>query len=255
LDIALLTHKTLTKVSETDTAQQLLLSGIIGAFNRAGLYHTLLDDYLLPSLALTHPSKILAETQGQIGKQYHHIGQYKTASEYLKKSLAIQQDIGDKAGEGTTLNNISAIFNAKGDYNTALEYLKKSLAIQQDIGDKAGEGTTLNNISAIFNAKGDYNTALEYLKKSLAIQQDIGDKAGLCATLFNMGHIHAQDNDMQKAAEAWITVYVIAKEVGEAQALQALENLAPQLGLDGGLAGWDKLANQIQANTLPEEGL
>ena len=82
-----------------------------------------------------------------------------------------------------------------GHYETALDYLKKSLAIQQEIGDKSGEGTTLNNISQIYDARGDYETALDYLKKSLTIRQEIGDMAGLCATLFNMGHIHWQNEE------------------------------------------------------------
>ena len=80
-------------------------------------------------------------------------GDYETALTYLKQSLAIRQQIGDKAGEGTTLNNISQIYDAQGDYETALTYLKQSLAISQQIGDKAGEGTTLNNISTLFTPR------------------------------------------------------------------------------------------------------
>jgi len=174
-------------------------------------------------------------------------GDYETALSYLKQSLAIQQQIGDKAGEGTTLNNISQIYDAQGDYETALSYLKQSLEIRQQIGDKAGEGTTLNNISALYHAQGDYETALSYLKQSLAIQQQIGDKAGLCATLFNMGHIHAQNNQIQEAVQAWVTVYILAKQMNLAQALKALSDLAPQLGLPEGLEGWENLAQRMQS--------
>lgn len=34
------------------------------------------------------------------------------------------------------------------------------------IGDKAGEGISLNNIANIYHAQGDYPTALDYLKQS-----------------------------------------------------------------------------------------
>lgn len=98
-------------------------------------------------------------------------------------------------------------------------------------------------------AQGDYETALTYLKQSLAIQQQIGDKAGLCATLFNMGHLYAQNNQIQEAVSAWVTVYRIAKPMNLAQALQALANLAPRLGLPEGLAGWEALAQQMQSPT------
>jgi len=112
----------------------------------------------------------------------------------------------------------------------------------QEIGDKAGEGATLNNISALFHAQGDYATALDYLKKSLAIRQEIGDRAGLCATLFNIGHIHAQKDEFSEAMGAWLNVYGIAKAINLAQALDALAILAPQLGMPPGLDGWERLA-------------
>jgi tetratricopeptide (TPR) repeat protein len=123
--------------------------------------------------------------------------------------------------------------------------LKRSLAIQQEIGDKSGEGTTLNNISALYHARGDYDTALDYLKRSLAIRQEIGDNAGLCATLFNMGHIYLQNEEVSNAVSSWVTVYRMAKPMNLAQALQALENLASQLGLPGGLDGWEQLSQQM----------
>ncbi len=131
------------------------------------------------------------------------------------------------------------------DYDTALDYLKQSLAIRQEIGDKSGASTTLNNMSQIYDARGDYDTALDYLKQALAIQQEIGDIAGLCATLFNMGHIHHQNEETPQALQAWVTVYRLAKPINLAQALDALENLAGQLGLPGGLEGWERLAQQM----------
>lgn len=60
-----------------------------------------------------------------------------------------------------------------------------------------------------------------------------------------MGHIHAQNKQIQEAVQAWVTAYIIAKPMNLAQALQALSQLAPQLGLPPGLAGWEALARQM----------
>ena len=149
------------------------------------------------------------------------------------------------AGEGTTLNNIGQIYDARGDYESALDFLNRSLIICQDIGDVAGEGATLNNISQIYHARGDYESALDFLNRSLKISQDIGDVAGMCASLFNMGHIHLQNEEVEEAIGAWVTVYVLAEPRGIADVLQALEGLAGDLGLEGGLAGWAALAAQM----------
>ena len=199
-----------------------------------------------PPICESGDRRIKAEALGQTGKQYLHLGDYDTALKYLKLSLAITQEIGDKFGEGTTLNNISTIYHANGDYDTALKYLKQSLAIRQEIGDKSGEGTTLNNISQIYHARGDYDTALKYLKQSLAIRQEIGDIAGLCTTLFNIGHIHSQNKEFPQALQAWVSVYRPAKEMNLAQVLNALENLAGQPGLPNGLNEWEMLADKME---------
>lgn len=110
------------------------------------------------------------------------------------------------------LGNAGYLLKGLGDYEQALNYLNQSLAIRQEIGDKSGEGTTLNNMATTAHARGDYDTALNYLKQSLAIQQEIGDVAGLCATLFNMRHIHLQNKEVNEAIQAWVTVYGIAKK-------------------------------------------
>lgn len=122
--------------------------------------------------------------------------------------------------------------------------------IDQEIGNKSGEGATLNNISQIFKARGDYATALTYLEQSLAIQQEIGDKPGLCVTLFNIGHIHWQNEQPDKAKRLWVAAYRIAKQIGAAQALEALENLAGGIGLSGGLSGWDALAQRMEQEAV-----
>ena len=123
--------------------------------------------------------------------------------------------------------------------------MKRSLTIQQEIGDKLGEGATLNNISLIYSAREDYDMALDCLKKSLAIQQEIGDIAGLCSTMFNIGHIYWQNEDQSNAILSWVLVYRIVKKINLAEGLQNLESLASDIGLSGGLDGWEQLSQQM----------
>ena len=228
------------------TGEGTTLNNLAGISRTRGDYDTALE-HLKQSLAIQQeignkPGE--SETLNNIWQIYYARSDYDTALKYLKRSLAIQQEIGDKFGEGRTLNNLAGIARARGDYDTALEYLEKSLAIQQKIGDKAGGGLTLNNISQIHSAHGDYDTALKYLEQSLAIQQEIGDVSGLCPTLFNMGYLHLQNGEIEKAFPAWVTVYRLAKPMKLTQALNALERLARQLYLPGGLQAWEALSRQ-----------
>jgi len=160
-------------------------------------------------------------TLNNISQIFKARGDYDTALKYLKQSLDIRQEIGDKSGEGTTLNNISGIYHANGDYDTALKYLKQSLDIQQEIGDKAGEGTTLNNISQIYDSRGDYDTALKYLKQSLDIRQEIGDKAGEGSTLNNISAIYHANGDYDTALKYLKQSLDIQQEIGDIAGLCA----------------------------------
>ncbi|RIV21204.1 tetratricopeptide repeat protein [Fibrisoma montanum] len=151
----------------------------------------------------------------QIGNLYYQLSQFSEALPYLEQSLKLARQIGDRAGEGTTLNNISQIYDAKGDYETALHYLEQSLSIRQQIGDRAGEGTTLNNISQIYDAKGDYETALHYLEQSLSIQQQIGDRAGEGATLNNISQIYTVKGDYETALHYLEQSLSIQQQIGD----------------------------------------
>ena len=137
---------------------------------------------------------------------------------------------------------IAASEKISGQLNAALTSLKRALEISVSSGNCKLEGTTLNNISQIYDARGDYERALSYLTQALAIRQEIGDVAGLCATLFNMAHIHWENKEQQQALSTWLTVYKLAKQMNLAQALEALDGLGKQLGMEG-LSGWEVLGD------------
>jgi len=48
---------------------------------------------------------------------------------------------------GTTLNNLGSVYNALGNKQEALGYYQQALAIQREVGDRSGEGTTLQYCS------------------------------------------------------------------------------------------------------------
>ncbi|MEE9355744.1 MAG: helix-turn-helix domain-containing protein [Methylococcaceae bacterium] len=51
-----------------------------------------------------------------------------------------------------------------------------------------------------------------------------------------------KEKEQENAMLAWVKVYKIAKKINLARTLDALENLAKNLGLDDGIESWEKLA-------------
>jgi len=177
---------------------------------------------------------------------YQARGDYKTALEYFKKSLTETREIGDQIGEGTTLDNIGLVYQAQGDHGRALEYLNQGLVVRQQLGDKAGEGQSLNNLSQSYLSLGDNEKVLTHLQQALTIQQEINDKVGQCITFFNMGHFYLKNKKIQDAIRVWSNAYLIAKQKKLVHILQELANLAPTVGLPGGLDDWEMRAQKIE---------
>jgi CHAT domain-containing protein/tetratricopeptide (TPR) repeat protein len=154
-------------------------------------------------------------TLNNIGLVYESVGQYPKALEFFSQALAIRKDIGDKAGEGNSLNSIGAVYNYLGQYPKALEFYQQALAISKDIGDKAGEGTTLGNIGVVYNSLGQYPKALDFFSQALAIRQEVGDKAGEGSTLGNIGAVYHYQAQYPKALEFYQEALAISKDIGD----------------------------------------
>jgi tetratricopeptide (TPR) repeat protein len=97
-----------------------------------------------------------------------------------------------------------------------------------------------------FTRQSKIDATLDYLQQALAICRAIGDRMGLCRGLFNMGDIHLNNREPQQALASWVEAYRIAREIGWAEALQNLDNLAKQVG-GPGLELWETLARQLPA--------
>ncbi|MEA5519433.1 CHAT domain-containing tetratricopeptide repeat protein, partial [Limnoraphis robusta] len=119
--------------------------------------------------------------------------------EFYNQSLPLTRQVGDKAGEAVTLNNIGLVYYALGDSQTALDFYNQSLPLTRQVGDKAGEATTLNNIGSVYNALGDRQTALEFYNQSLPLRRQVGDKAGEALALNNIAFLKRSQGNLTEA--------------------------------------------------------
>ncbi|MDG4551826.1 MAG: tetratricopeptide repeat protein [Candidatus Contendobacter sp.] len=190
-----------------------------------------LEELLRTSQALTRQDTQVKQTNrrflSRLGFLYYSLGKQDEALDRYQESLKLAQAIGDRAGEGRILSNLSVIHHAHGDNDTALRYLEESLlVIQRAIGDRAGEGRSLNNLSQFYHARGDDDTARRYLEEALAIQRAIGDRAGESATLNNLSAIYHARGDDDTARRYLEEALAIQRAIGDRAGLcQTLFNM------------------------------
>ena len=152
-------------------------------------------------------------------RMYAGAYEWDKALEFYFKSERIRIEVGDKAGLGTTYNNIGLIYDNKGEWDKALEFYFKSERISIEVGDKAVLGTTYNNIGSIYSNKGEWDKALEFYFKGERICIEVGDKARLGYTALNMATVYYKLKD--KRAKSYIDKSVaIFTEIGAQHELE-----------------------------------
>jgi len=70
---------------------------------------------------------------------------------YLHNLILEEGQNVEKRFSGIAYNNIGGIYSKKGEWDKALEYYLKSEKIMIEVGDRAGLGTTYNNIGLIYS--------------------------------------------------------------------------------------------------------
>ena len=69
------------------------------------------------------------------------------------------------------MNNIGSVYSNRGDLVQALDFYQQALCILREVGDPAGEATTLNNIGAMHQNRGDLEQALEFHQQAVTIRR------------------------------------------------------------------------------------
>ncbi|MEB3829216.1 tetratricopeptide repeat protein, partial [Phormidium sp. CCY1219] len=77
-----------------------------------------------------------AERLLELGIEQYGQSQFREALQSWERALEIYRAIGDKAGEGRTLNNLGNVYRNLGEYAEAEQYFLQSLEIAREIGDK-----------------------------------------------------------------------------------------------------------------------
>ncbi|MFC2107329.1 adenylate/guanylate cyclase domain-containing protein [Bacteroidota bacterium] len=184
-------------------------------------------DYYTQSLKLEEQigdKSGISSSLNNIGLIYVNQGDYRKALDYYTQGLKIDKQLGDQKGIAQSLNNIGIIYYNLGDYTMALDYHTQSLKIKEQIGDQKGVAASLNNIGLTYLGLRDYPKALDYYMQSLEIKEQIGDQLGIAPTLNNIGIIYQYQGDYPKALDYYTQSLKIKEQIGDQMGIAASLN-------------------------------
>jgi tetratricopeptide (TPR) repeat protein len=127
---------------------------------------------------------------GEVILQLDTWGAWEWEDRLLRETLTWMP--GGSAEAAAALHQLGIVAQNRGDYDAALDWYRKSLAIREQLGDRAGMASSYHHLGIVAQDRGHYDAALDWYRKSLAIKEQLGDRAGMASTLSNIGILYTQ---------------------------------------------------------------
>jgi tetratricopeptide (TPR) repeat protein len=119
-----------------------------------------------------------------LGNANLSLGDLDKALYYQNKSLEICKGH-YRQMESACYNNKGVIYHSRDDHQQAIEYLRKSIDINQEIGEKQGNTKSYGNLGNIYHSLGDHEGAIKCITESLEICHAIRDEQGRATCYHN----------------------------------------------------------------------
>ncbi|HSE40468.1 MAG TPA: CHAT domain-containing tetratricopeptide repeat protein, partial [Acidobacteriota bacterium] len=172
-------------------------------------------EYLKRSLALREELKddsAIASSLNNIGLVEKELGNNESAIGYFRNSLLIREKLGDKAGLALVTCSLASVEYSQGNYKEALEHYQTGLKIYETLDIKAQMANTLGSIGLIYQALGHYRLALESFQKSLKLYELTGQKSGVTHVLNMIGSIHLNQGNSKAAFDYFKEALLLNEE-------------------------------------------
>ena len=170
------------------------------------------ESYDITKEALGEDSSELHSTMYLMSVAMTNIGDYESASRWLKQALSVlknndDENAVDKASRGKTLNQMGTVYEKTGDQGKAISCLRESIQILKAIeGEDRELSNALNSMGNMLRNISDFDQALDCYNQSLILRTDLGDELLIANTKNNIGAglsaIGKLDRAMAFSAEA-----------------------------------------------------
>lgn len=143
-------------------------------------------------------------------------GQFESALDLYRQSLAIHRRLGDRNRQADVMTNMAAMHSFLGAKDTALVLYEQGLHVHEELKDSASIANDLNSIGTIHMMRGDHARAVDLYSRSLKIQEALRNDRGLATTFINIGSVYMAQGDYGKALEQYGSASELAEKLNDA---------------------------------------
>ena len=120
-------------------------------------------------------------------------------------------------------------YSAQDQFTRAIEQFEKALEINQELGNRRGEGANLSNIGNIHYFRGDLPEAQSAYERALEINREEEHLIGQATILGNLGRIHLEQEEIDIAGECLRESQRIFRSTGAEGQLARIQEMLDEL--------------------------
>jgi tetratricopeptide (TPR) repeat protein len=111
----------------------------------------------------------MASTYHQLGNTAYLRGELDGAEEWYRKSLAIEDELGDRFGMAISYHQLGIIAQDRGRPDEAEEWYRRSLTIKKEFGDLRGTAVSYAQLGLLAEEQAQARQALEWNIRSVTL--------------------------------------------------------------------------------------
>lgn len=157
----------------------------------------------------------IANVYYKLGQTYFTIGKYQAAVDNYQRSLDILEDLNDKSSIVQVLDNLSNIYFTTGKIEQGKKYRQQAIALRKEVGNPIREGAFLGNVGLNQEVGGEYKKALIYYRDQLAIAQQKHDPLLQADAYKNLGGVYRQLGKYAEAIENYHQELILSRELSD----------------------------------------
>ncbi len=93
--------------------------------------------------------------------------------EWLQRILAVETELGDRAGMASSWGVLGDIARNRGDYDKAEALYNQSLAVETELGDRAAMAATWRSLGVVERERGNLDSAETWMKQALSTIEEL----------------------------------------------------------------------------------
>jgi CheY-like chemotaxis protein/serine phosphatase RsbU (regulator of sigma subunit) len=118
------------------------------------------------------------------------------------------------------LNRVAYLYWQNGSGIKSIEYFKRSLSINQELGNTNAIKAIYNNLGFIYSQNSDYDNALVNFNESLKLSREQNNKLDIASGIINISQVLSELEDYSKSNEGLEEALNLGKEINNFQIIK-----------------------------------